>query len=69
MTIQEELRIIFRKGERYTNKQIKATLRYFYEIFGISGKAKASDLKLFGFCVKRALIRDGNKRIEGLEII
>lgn len=70
MTLQEELRLTFRKGVRYTNKQIKSTLKYLYEIHGVKSKAKAQDLKLFGFNVKRAIIRsEDRKRVEGLLIL
>lgn len=70
MNLQEELRLTFRPGVKYTNKQIKSTLKYLYEIHGVKSKAKAQDLKLFGFNVKRAIIRDENrKRVEGLLIL
>jgi len=69
MTIQDDLRMTFIKGYRYSNKQIKCTLKYLYEIHGIKSKAKAQDLKLFGFDVKRAIIIDDDrKRVEGLLI-
>lgn len=68
MTIQDELRIIFRNGERVTNKRLKKTLQHLYNQHEIKSKAKATDIRLFGYSAKRAVIREDGKKIEGLEI-
>lgn len=68
MTIQEELRIIFRNGERVSNKKLKSTLQRLYNQHQIKSKAKATDIRLFGFTAKRVVIREDGKKVEGLEI-
>lgn len=68
MTIQDELRIIFRNGERVTNKRLKKTLQYLYNQHEIKSKAKATDIRLFSFTAKRVVIKEDGKKIEGMEI-
>lgn len=68
MTIQEELRMIYRNGDRITNKDLKRQLQRLYRLHDIQSKAKATDIRLFGFSARRTVIRVDGKRVEGLEI-
>ena len=55
-------------GNRYTKKYIKEKLQEIYNQFNIKKTAKASDLEEY-FILRRSIITENKKKIEGLEII
>ena len=66
--LKEELNVTFKKGNRYSLREIKRLLKLCFEKLRIDIVAKATLLKDF-FIVKRVKINDSFKRIEGYEII
>ena len=58
----------YQKGDRVTNKELKATLQSLYDEQGIKEKAKATHIARY-YQVKKCKIRIGDKRIDGYEII
>ena len=64
--IQEELRRIFKSGDRVTIKELNQTLQSLYDKYQIKKKAKSTDLLLFGFRIKRATIAKDGKRQESV---
>ena len=60
--------MIFQKGDRVTNKELKATLQSLYDEQGIKEKAKATHITRY-YQVKKCKIRIGDKRVDGYEIL
>lgn len=58
----------YQKGNRVTNKELKATLQSLYDEHGIKEKAKATHITRY-YKVKKCKIRLGDKRIDGYEIL
>ena len=58
----------YQKGNRVTNKELKATLQSLYDEQGIKEKAKATHITRY-YKVKKCKIRIGDKRIDGYEIL
>jgi len=58
----------FNKGERYSNKDIKSTLKDIYSEFSYSKTAKALDLTDY-FVVKDVVFQKDSKWVHGLEIL
>lgn len=58
----------FSKGERYSNKEIKETLKNIYSEFSHSKTAKASDLTDY-FVVKDVVFQKDSKWVHGFEIL
>ena len=67
--IQQELQLLIHTGERLTNAQVRQILQGLYDKYNIKRKAKATDITLFGFVTKRAIISVDGKRNEGIQII
>lgn len=58
----------YQKGDRVTNKELKATLQSLYDEHEIKEKAKATHITRY-YNAKKCKIRIGDKRIDGYEII
>lgn len=67
--IQQELQLLIHIGDRFTNAQVRRILQDLYDKYNIKRKAKATDITLFGFVTKRAIISIDGKRNEGIQII
>lgn len=66
--LQEELRITFKEGGRYSLKEIKNQLGLCFQKLRIGITAKASFIKQY-FNVRKVKISDFGKRIDGFEIL
>lgn len=58
----------YQKGDRVTNKELKATLQSLYVQQGIKERAKATHITRY-YKAKKCKIRIGDKRVDGYEII
>lgn len=58
----------YQTGDRVTNKELKAILQSLYDKFQIQEKAKATHIVRFGYSATRCKIKQGDKRIDGLEL-
>lgn len=67
--IQEELQQLIHAGDRLTNANVRRILQGLYDRYNIKRKARATDITLFGFVTKRAIISIDGKRNEGIQII
>lgn len=67
--IQQELQLLIHAGDRLTNANVRQILQGLYNRYNIKRKAKATDITLFGFVTKRAVISIDGKRNEGIRII
>lgn len=67
--IQHELREIIHPGDRLTNSEVRRLLQSLYDKHQIQKRAKATDIILFGFLTKRAIIMKEGKRNEGIRIM
>lgn len=67
--IQQELQLLIHTGDRLTNANVRRILQCLYDRYNIKRKAKATDITLFGFVTKRAIISVDGKRNEGIQII
>lgn len=67
--IQQELQQLIHTGDRLTNAQVRRILQGLYDRYNIKRKARATDITLFGFVSKRAIISIDGKRNEGIQII
>ena len=59
----------YQTGDRVTNKELKAILQSLYDKYQIKEKAKATHIVRYGYLTKRCKIRNGGKRIDGVELI
>ena len=66
--LQEELRITFKEGGRYSLKEIKYQLGLCFQKLRIDITAKASFIRQY-FNVRKVKISDFGKRIDGFEIL
>ena len=62
------IKLNYQKGDRVTNKELKATLQSLYDEQGIKEKAKATHITRY-YKVKKCKIRIGDKRVDGYEIL
>ena len=62
------IKLNYQKGDRVTNKELKATLQSLYDEHGIKEKAKATHITRY-YKVKKCKIRIGDKRVDGYEIL
>ena len=67
-TLSQLIKLLYKHGDRITNKELKATLQSLYDQNKIKEKAKATHIVRFGYTFKRCKIRIGDKRIDGLEL-
>lgn len=67
--IQTELQQIVHTGDRLTNAEVRRLLQGLYDRHNIRKRARATDITLFGFTTKRAIISVDGKRNEGIQII
>lgn len=67
--IQQELRQIIHTGDRLTNSEVRRLLQTLYDKHQIRKRARATDIILFGFLTKRAIIMKNGKRNEGIRIV
>ena len=67
--IQKELRQIIHPGDRLTNSEVRRLLESLYDKHQIQKRAKVTDIILFGFLTKRAIIMKNGKRNEGIRIL
>ena len=67
--IQQELRNIIHAGDRLTNSEVRTILQSLYDKHQIKKRARATDIILFGFLTKRAIIMRDGKRNEGIRIL
>lgn len=67
--IQQEIQQSFTHGERVTNAEVRRRLQIIYDRYNINRKPKTTDLLLYGIKTKRATIRGGEKRLEGVAIL
>ena len=67
--IQQELQLLIHTGDRLTNAQVRRILQGLYDRYNIKRKAKATDITLFGFVTKRAIISIDGERNEGIQVI
>ena len=67
--IQKELQQIIHTGDRLTNTDVRRILQSQYDKHQIRKRAKATDIVLFGFLTKRAIIMKDGKRNEGIRIL
>lgn len=66
--IAEELRKLYRTGDRVTNKELKKQIQLLYDRLGYKAKAKGTDIKLYGYSTHKVKIRIGDKRLDGVEL-
>lgn len=66
--ILEEINKEFKVGESYTNVSIKEKLGEIYKRIGYKASPKANDLGNY-FDIKKCLIQEGSKRVNGLKLI
>ena len=67
--IQKELQQIIHTGDRLTNSEVRIVLQSLYDKYQIKKRARATDIILFGFITKRAIIMKDGKRNEGIRIV
>ena len=66
--IRNELYLLYKTGDRVTNKDLKRTIQLIYDRLGFKCKAKGTDIKLYGYSTHKVKIRIGDKRFDGVEL-
>ena len=64
-----EIQNRFNNGDKYTNKDLKKILQDIYDEHYSKAKAKASDIRYFGFDFRRIKIKVDDNWINGLHLI
>ena len=64
-----QMRITFKSGERYTNKELKQLLQDRYNQYCYVAVAKATNIKQFGFDFIRCKIKKAGKYINGVQLV
>lgn len=67
--MRDQLHKLFKSGDIITIKELNQTLQSLYDKYKIKKNARSTDLLLFGFETKRAIIMKGGKRCEGIKIV
>lgn len=67
--IHQEIHQLIRVGDRLPNAEVRRLLQGLYDKYKIKRKAKATDITIFGYITKRAIISVDGKRNEGVQII
>ena len=68
-TMRDQLHKLFKSGDIITIKELNQTLQSLYDKYKIKKNARSTDLLLFGFETKRAIIMKDGKRNEGIRIV
>lgn len=69
MTLQQHINEIFKPGMKLTNIQVREQLQILYDKYNIDKKPKSTDLRLFGYKIKRISVKVGEKWVEGTMIM
>lgn len=64
-----EIQNRFNNGDKYTSKDLKKILQDIYDKHYFMAKAKASDIRYFGFDFRRIKIKVDDNWINGLHLI
>ena len=67
--MRDQLHKLFKSGDIITIKELTQTLQSLYDKYKIKKNAQSTDLLLFGFETKRAIIMKDGKRCEGIKIV
>ena len=67
--MRDQLHKLFKSGDIITIKELTQTLQSLYDKYKIKKNAQSTDLLLFGFETKRAIIMKDGKRNEGIRIV
>lgn len=68
-TMRDQLHKLFKSGDIITIKELNQILQSLYDKYKIKKNARSTDLLLFGFETKRAIIMKDGKRNEGIRIV
>ena len=66
--IRNELYLLYKTGDRVTNKDLKRSIQAIYDRLGIKAKAKGTDIKKYGYSTHKVKIPTNGKRLEGVEL-
>ena len=66
--IRNELYLLYKTGDRVTNKDLKRSIQAIYDRLGIKAKAKGTDIKKYGYSTHKVKIPIDGKRYEGVEL-
>lgn len=64
----DDLHKLYPSGYRITNKELKAQIQILYNKYGITNRAKATDITLYGFTTHPVKITVDGIRLNGLEL-